>query len=67
MPRMRGKLGNFETKNPGARVTLDFREVDNLQPLHQAQQYYRVLAEESGSGRQEKLTVDSYQKKSVIY
>jgi uncharacterized protein (UPF0212 family) len=64
------KLGNFETKSgPGAQVTLDFREVDNF--------YSRCtkcnsiiefsLKNPVEADAREKLTVDSYQKKSVIY
>jgi uncharacterized protein (UPF0212 family) len=64
------KLGNFETKNgPGAQVTLDFREVDNF--------YSRctkcnsiiefLLKNPVEADAREKLTIDSYQKKSVIY
>jgi uncharacterized protein with PIN domain len=64
------KLGNFETKNgPGAQVTLDFREVDSF--------YSRCtkcnsiiefsLKSPAEAETREKLTVDSYQKKSVIY
>jgi uncharacterized protein (UPF0212 family) len=64
------KLGNFETKNgPGAQVTLDFREVDSF--------YSRCskcnsiiefsLKNTAEAGDRKNLTVDNYQKKSVIY
>jgi uncharacterized protein (UPF0212 family) len=64
------KLGNFETKSgPGAQVTLDFREVDNF--------YSRCikcntiiefsLKNPAEINDREKLTIESYQKKSVIY
>ncbi|NLT28628.1 MAG: hypothetical protein GXX97_06135 [Dehalococcoidales bacterium] len=64
------KLANFETKSgPGAQVTLDFREVDSF--------YSRCtkcksiiefsLKDPVKAGDREKLTVDNYQKKSVIY
>jgi uncharacterized protein (UPF0212 family) len=64
------KLGNFETKSgPGAQVTLDFREVDRF--------YSRCikcntiiefsLKNPAEINDREKLTIESYQKKSVIY
>jgi uncharacterized protein with PIN domain len=64
------KLGNFETKSgPGAQVTLDFWEVDSF--------YSRCtkcnsiiefsLKNPAEASARENLTVDNYQKKSVIY
>ena len=64
------KLRNFETKSgPGAQVTLDFREVDSF--------YSRCgkcntiiefsLKNPAEAADREKLNIESYQKKSVIY
>jgi uncharacterized protein (UPF0212 family) len=64
------KLGNFETKSgPGVQVMLDFREVDSF--------YSRCvkcnsiiefsLKNPAETGDRENITIDNYQKKSVIY
>jgi len=64
------KLGNFETKSgPGAQVTLDFREVDSFYcscvKCNTIIEF--SLKNPAEANDREKLTIESYQKKSVIY
>jgi uncharacterized protein (UPF0212 family) len=64
------KLGNFETKDgPGAQVTLDFREVDGFYSrcvkCNSVIEFtLKNLVENDDRSR---LTIDNYQKKSIIY
>ncbi|MFA5629317.1 MAG: hypothetical protein WC958_03580 [Dehalococcoidales bacterium] len=63
-------LSNFETKSgPGAQVTLDFREVDNFScrcaKCKSIIEFSLKTAVEEG--KRNELTINDYQKKSVIY
>ena len=64
------KLGNFETKDgPGVQVTLDFREVDSFY-CHCGKCKSMIEFNLKNSVAEEaraQLTLDDYQRKSVIY
>jgi len=64
------KLGNFETKGgPGAQVTLDFRDVNSFYSrCSKCNSIIEFTLKNPIEGdARANLTIDNYQKKSVIY